>query len=684
MTSPPGGRVPRPPRRRRAARPHIARPALLALALVLVPAITGARPAGAQAPTVPPLHLVGQTTWVAEDQPFDVALRVTAGLPVDGTVEITLYGAVTSRETLVLGAADPSSLGAIRDTLSIPTALVPQGENGAYRLRLATDGSAAGLPVSAPGVYPVAIAVAGPDGVAGEPLVTFLVRTPEDAGATALATAVVLPIHAAPSYPPDGPPVVGEGLRRLVEVRSGLLERYPQVPLTVVPTPETLDALAQADPDLLGTLREAVADRHVVAGTYVRLDLAAWAADNELTGALEDQFEAGARALRRTLGRRTDQRTWAGQGNPTTAAIDALADAGIDRALFRQEAVTPIDGEAPVTEPVVVTGVTGQSIDAVLADPAVRAHVNGTVDPVLMAHRALADLALLAAPPDDGGVATDDGDAGVAVELAANRPLPAAFLNTLLQGLALGGPLRPVTLAALFDTDPAGEPGPEPGPSVGGGPAAGQDLSAYGRNLAVTRQTVRGYATFAGRADPLVADLQRRLLVSGALELPEVQRGAYLSAVSQDIRSRTAEVRITDDETVTLTSRSGNIPVTIHNDTGGPVDVVLAFDSDNKLEFPDGATRRLSLAEGPNQIEVPVVARTSGSFPLRITATSPDGVLTVGRARLTVRSTVVSGVGLVLSIGAGLVLVGWWARHWHSTRRNRRLIARNQPPATAV
>jgi hypothetical protein len=69
-----------------------------------------------------------------------------------------------------------------------------------------------------------------------------------------------------------------------------------------------------------------------------------------------------------------------------------------------------------------------------------------------------------------------------------------------------------------------------------------------------------------------------------------------------------------------------------------------------------------------------VEARASGSFPLRITVTSPDGVLTVTRARVTVRSTFVSGVGVVLSVGALIFLVAWWGLHFRSTRRNRRLV----------
>ena len=300
--------------------------------------------------------------------------------------------------------------------------------------------------------------------------------------------------------------------------------------------------------------------------------------------------------------------------------------------------------------------------------------------PVLAAQRALADLALLSGTPSDGGVAVSDGAAGVVIKLPANQPLPAPFLDTLLQGLRAGGPLRAVSLAELFTADPHGSvDAPEPGPTVVGAPLSSQDLTAYGNNLAATNEIVDGYSTFAGRVDPFTEDLRRRLLVSGSNDLTETERNAYLRSVSLAISAQTARVRITDDETVTLTSREGDIPITIHNDTGAPVEVRLSVDSDNKLDFPDGDTRRFRLVEGPNRVEVPVEARASGSFPLRITATSPDGTLTVSRAQVTVRSTAVSGVGLILSVGALLVLVVWWARHWRSARRNRRLVDPGTP-----
>ena len=126
-----------------------------------------------------------------------------------------------------------------------------------------------------------------------------------------------------------------------------------------------------------------------------------------------------------------------------------------------------------------------------------------------------------------------DGAAGVVIKLPANQPLPAPFLDTLLQGLRAGGPLRAVSLAELFAADPHGSvDAPEPGPTVVGAPLSSQDLTAYGNNLAATNEIVDGYSTFAGRVDPLTEDLRRRLLVSG-LQRPDRERAQCLPPLGQ-------------------------------------------------------------------------------------------------------------------------------------------------------
>ena len=132
-------------------------------------------------------------------------------------------------------------------------------------------------------------------------------------------------------------------------------------------------------------------------------------------------------------------------------------------------------------------------------------------------------------------------------------------------------------------------------------------------------------------------------------------------------------VDMPEGRSITLTSREGEIPVTFQNHTGHPLKVVVKLQSD-KLEFPGGTTRVLDLTRLNTTERFPVVARTSGTFPIRIVLESPDGKLTIGRARLTVRSTATSGLGVVISTGAVLFLALWWGRHTVKGRRARRLI----------
>ena len=122
------------------------------------------------------------------------------------------------------------------------------------------------------------------------------------------------------------------------------------------------------------------------------------------------------------------------------------------------------------------------------------------------------------------------------------------------------------------------------------------------------------------------------------------------------------------------------MPLTLRNESGIPVDIVVRLRSP-KLEFPDGATIPLTLEDEVTRLDVDVRARTSGAFPLDVEITSPDGGLRIAELDYSVRSTAVSGVGVVLSAGAALFLLVWWARHWHRTRRSAKLVA--APPAHA-
>jgi hypothetical protein len=182
-----------------------------------------------------------------------------------------------------------------------------------------------------------------------------------------------------------------------------------------------------------------------------------------------------------------------------------------------------------------------------------------------------------------------------------------------------------------------------------------------------------------GAKSPTIAPLDRHLLVATTVGLTGARRLAHIEAVESAIDTVAGQVTTPATFTLTLTARNGTIPLTIRNDSDLPLRVSVHLRS-QKLEFPEGETIRLVLDEPATRVDIPVQARASGAFPLEVDVMTPDGERSLAMTRYTVRSTAVSGAGLVLSVGAGAFLVVWWARHWHRTRRSARLVATSSHP----
>jgi hypothetical protein len=135
---------------------------------------------------------------------------------------------------------------------------------------------------------------------------------------------------------------------------------------------------------------------------------------------------------------------------------------------------------------------------------------------------------------------------------------------------------------------------------------------------------------------------------------------------------------------VTLTSQRGTIQVTIISYAHYPITATLVLTSD-KLLFADGTTESTKTAplngDGhTNIVPFTVQARTSGTSKVTIVLRSPTGGLTLASGQVIVRSTATSLVGVLLSLGAVLVLAVWWIR----TSRRRRAHRDVEPEPTTI
>jgi hypothetical protein len=131
---------------------------------------------------------------------------------------------------------------------------------------------------------------------------------------------------------------------------------------------------------------------------------------------------------------------------------------------------------------------------------------------------------------------------------------------------------------------------------------------------------------------------------------------------------------------VTLTSKSGSVPVTIINRNPFAVRLRVRVDSP-KVGFPNGAAK-ITQVDPPNAtVDFTVLARAAGSFPLDVRLETPDGVRLIGRGSVILRSSAVSAVALLVVAGSTLFLLLAWARRSRKRTKAAAVTSAATPPA---
>jgi hypothetical protein len=636
-------------------------------ALVLMSAPLSGGVASVRAQTVEPtgtVRLASQTSWADTNRPFALRLQV-AGVPRpdEAEVRVTVHARIGSRSQFARTIEGRSLGNVVTTTRATVAELLPTDAGGALNVVLGSPG----LPLTRTGVYPVAVSLRETDG--GDAIDAFVTHVvwvadalPDEA--PDLGVALVLPVHAPPALRADGrsEPSDVDATALLADVLSDR-----RVPLTLAPTPETIDALSRAgaaSAEALDELRAPPAGRQVLASTYVRVDLPAL-----LQAGLDDlaglERLTGAGTVARILDVRPDTRTWLDGGTLDGAAVRALRELQVDQVIVPERRLQPIDRKLTLAQPFSLAAPDGRPVDAAMADAALTAHFAARGDQVLAAHHLLADLVQLwlDVPQQERAV--------VAVAPDEWRPTR-AFLEALLDGLADNPMLRGVTVDTLFRSiDPAtttrGRPLVRELAAREGIPTLPEDLiRSVEARLSALRSTL-------GAGDPALAALERRLLVAVSSDLSVRETRAHLTALDAAISDTLGQVELPRIRSFTLTAREGEIPITVLNRSDSAMNVLLRLASD-RLELTGQDTLTLELPPRSTTVRIPVRARAPGEFPVRIELLSADGRLELASARFRVRSTAPSGVGVVLTASAGVFLALWWGRHMVRGRRARRLV----------
>lgn len=706
--------------------------ALVPAVLVFVGLLAGPVPAGGTsspdarttATTVPapPLVLVSQSGWVTPGQNFDVQLRAahptvpTAQLGITVAVYPCLSSisgfdqstATTSLGTPISSTTSPIPITSLRALpggvvdLSMPVGgTTPTGSSSALAIHLRAVGGQCQLFPA--GVFPVRIQLVDTSGptVLGS-FTTHLIYTEASADTQRLRVAVTLPIQITQSASPS--PTTAELLARptaafatppdrTVDAVTATVDKiaaqHRSVPVTLQVSGQTLGLLDtsthQTTINQLGQLAATPGVHQLTSAPFTPVDATALV-DSGLSDELALQVARGTQVVSAATGHASpaapagqppDLGAWiTGSGlDPTT--VGALVADGFHQLVLPASQLTATPADGSTTAPFTLAGARGTALTAMASDDDLTARFTADPgNPVLAAHQLVAELAQLYYEFPNG--VTPRAVLAVAPSGWNDDP---AFVDALLGALDGNPMIQAVTTAqafALFPTPATCRSGCR---LLATGGSGGLPVAT----IRAQRVRVNGFAVSAVGAHALAFQLGDLVLGGEAENLRTAQQSAVLANAGAAVAAQFGQLAVESGQSITLTARSGRVPVVIDSTAPYPVTATLVLSSD-KLLFPNGQTQWSEavtlVPRHRNVVNVQVQTRTSGVFRLDASLHAPVGPVRLAAGEMSVRSTSSSVVGVALTIGAVAVLAVWWFRTSRRRRAQQRADEAAEPEAS--
>ena len=666
-------------------------------ALLVIPVLFAAFPARAQQASSTPqatLRLLHQTRWNDPDHTM-VKVEVRAVNRSDQTLSdlsifLGINTATGSRTEYEQSLSESTGFELLGNTFVEPGSLAPDGRM-TYRLTQDVTTLANGNGGSA--VYPMVVQLRNSD----VPLATvrspviFLARNPP---LTPLDLTWSFLLSAPITYGPDG--FRSTQLQRMMSPRQPLREeldallalvssRNPR-PFDVAIAPQLVDQLSTMSRGY--TLRTGTSSRHVPKGTggaaeagralfELRSIVAARQAEVSalpfsspsipalitagLTQDLPEQLSRGRENIAQVLGHDPESDVLHPPGSRLDqASLYALQQNGINLLLVDSNAVHQPEQQRGFAKPAVVELSTGapNPLRAIVPDTGVQSLLDSDL-PIEDSHLAvqviLGELAQVWL--EQPSVAR-----GIALTVSERSHLPGSFFEPFTRSLAAAPFLHPRKATRFAEAHP---PLPDTLATLKPAAAGPQFSAGYLGALQAARQSIGAYTSILAQSDAATTSELGRLILlaeSGQFLTKDEGGRAFLQSVTDRLSHQFQSVTLDTSDVVTLTSRSGTIPIPIHNATGHTVKVRIDLEAGGRLSVDDNA--RL-VTVPPDGLTLPfrVQAQTTGRFPVQIQVFTPDGQTALGPpAHLVIRSTAYNRVALVLTIGAALVLLALWGR----------------------
>lgn len=645
------------------------------------------------------LHLVSMPLSIEQDQPITIVVDAAGDVPTDAVVVVTAYPTITTRDAVAAVAKGqlPSVSAA---HISIVASRLARDVNGAFVIPVPTQ-STTNLPnrlrLKQPGLYPLSIELRDSDsGATLAQLPAFIERLGGDRIPSQVSVGWLFDIDSPPTLQPAGVTEVSDQARAQLSALSGFLQQTV-VPMSVLVRPELVDGLKRngtaADLALIAKFAGALGTNHeLLAETSVSMDPSAAVAAG-LQSTFTDQLRLGEDQLASALGVNTAKRTsWYIPTGTDPAGLSLLRGLGVQHVVLGQSAALPQPVATATGELGRVSLGVDQSIPALVTDPTVDAALRTpTDDPVATAHLIVADLTALGIERDQQLTTSADAPArGVVVAAGVVGSIDPTLLQDVLTLMQHSSHIALRSVDAVLSEMERGT-NPADMRAIGTNEANPVDLRSAASTLSTLNSQINSYAgmlpaqsttgSTSTPADPRPAMWRRLLEVYPADNITNAQRQAYAAQITRDF----AEIR--DSVTwpalghITIGGRTSDIPFVLDNTSDVSLTVMLRLRS-AKMDFGDGSSggdqiitvAAANVSNGRTSTNIRVRARSGAEFSVQVQLFTPDGKEALGpQTSLTVRASVLTGLGQVVTGALLVVLATWWLQNFMRARRQRRL-----------
>ena len=489
-----------------------------------------------------------------------------------------------------------------------------------------------------------------------ETLVFPLIHLPKTEKLNAISLAFIFEINAKPPLQHDGTYIIDrEAITQLTNLVE-TLKNNPEIKITISLPPATLSSLSQSknpkDELLLLDIKNlAKTQLHIISSPFVTSDPEAWRLIDRFE-TYNDLLNRGDRQITNQLQIEPDRSFSFVTNSAVIETLDALNKVGIKTFITEFSHIDPTP-ENKIDPFISLQGDNGKVFKVFILDDTINFYLNKLENKNSDMQFLLGDLSLMA---------MDENKEEKNLIVKIPTDLSGNLLNQFLTTLQNFPKINIKALPALVDHAEKSQKVDKTKYVLWN--KSPQDISTRAPNQNLAKAAIRAYSEVIGKPHPNTSFLYELLDTTSASELNENDTSKYFTTIYEEIVKVIDGFTSPENQNVRLTSRKAELPFTLQNNLNHDANVVLMLQSDGRISFPAGQTLEVKLNPGTNKIKIPVSSRASGDSQIRIGVRSPDKehLLQLDSNSLLIRTTRLSGVGILLFVSAVFFLAFWWLR----------------------